>query len=232
MIIAEIGQNFLGEMVIAKLLIKQAKEGGADLAKFQLYDTDNDFPFTEHVKGSMIYELGKEAELSFEQANELFCYGQEVGIEVFFSVFNVERVKWCEEIGVKRYKVAYSKRLDKPLMKLLITKGKLIYISLGFAIGGMGEGQQLHYLFCIPQYPAPIGALHFSEGDFTERYRGFSDHTIGLDASKIALARGAEIIEKHFALDHQTGVDAPWSMDYEELKELKRWENVCKEVLC
>jgi len=61
--------------------------------------------------------------------------------------------------------------------------------------------------------------------------QGFSDHTIGLDAAKIALARGAHIIERHFAIDHQTGVDAEWSMTPSELKELKRFETIVKGAL-
>jgi len=31
--------------------------------------------------------------------------------------------------------------------------------------------------------------------------------------------------------DHRTGVDAPWSMTPEELRELVRLSKVCKEVL-
>ena len=37
-IIAEIGQNHNGDMMLAKELIHAAKESGADIAKFQLFD--------------------------------------------------------------------------------------------------------------------------------------------------------------------------------------------------
>ena len=37
-IIAEIGQNFNGDLKLARELIKLAKECGADVAKFQVYD--------------------------------------------------------------------------------------------------------------------------------------------------------------------------------------------------
>lgn len=56
--------------------------------------------------------------------------------------------------------------------------------------------------------------------------------TIGLDAAKIALARGALVIEKHFTLDKSLpGPDHAMSMTPDELKELIKWENICKEVL-
>ncbi len=77
---------------------------------------------------------------------------------------------------------------------------------------------------------SPIVQPHPSigKGDFD----GFSDHTIGLDCAKIALARGAEIIEKHFTLDKSMyGPDHCLSMTPDELKELVRWEGICKECL-
>ena len=77
------------------------------------------------------------------------------------------------------------------------------------------------------------GVLGSSDGrgEYHSEYDGFSDHTIGLDCAKIALARGADIIEKHFSLCYNMGVDGKWSMTPSDLKELKRWEQVCKEVL-
>ena len=42
-IIAEIGQNHNGDMVLAKELIFAAKESGADVAKFQIFDAEETF---------------------------------------------------------------------------------------------------------------------------------------------------------------------------------------------
>ena len=35
----------------------------------------------------------------------------------------------------------------------------------------------------------------------SEKFYGYSDHTIGIDACLIAISRGAKMIEKHFTLD-------------------------------
>lgn len=222
MIIAEVGQNFCGNMELAQTLIGLAKNNGADLVKFQLYKADS--------------EVSKQAELTKEQAFMLFHRGKTIGIEVFFSVFDIERVKWCEEIGVKRYKVACgyihpksNKNMD--LAEALKDTGKEIIISYSRIPDGIGlASPKVKRLYCIPVYPALLKGSLFNRMDWG-LMDGFSDHTVGLDASKIAIARGAEIIEKHFAIDHKTGVDAPWSMTPDELKELKRWESVCREVL-
>ena len=48
-IIAEIGQNHNGDMVLAKELIHAAKNAGADVAKFQAFDVKTTFPFHEET---------------------------------------------------------------------------------------------------------------------------------------------------------------------------------------
>lgn len=207
MIISEVSQNF-SNLDEAKELVKLAKENGADLAKAQLFDS---------VK---LYGKHTPAELDFDQAKALFEYGKEIGIEVFFSVFDVERVKWCEEIGVKRYKIAYSQRNNRDLFNV-IPLNKLVFISTD-------DTPYEYGLYCVPKYPAEISEIDFRMVDYIG---GFSDHTIGLDAAKIAIARGASIIEKHFCFSHDKGIDAAWSMTPDELRELKRWESVVKQII-
>ncbi|MBE3141049.1 MAG: N-acetylneuraminate synthase family protein [Planctomycetes bacterium] len=213
MLIAEIGQNHCGDTELAKHLIYLAKQNGADLAKFQLYDS------------TALYGERQKSELSKDDAFYLFGYGKSIGIDVFFSVFDLERVKWCEEMGVKYYKLAYSQR-DNESLRLAVAK-----TNKPFWISGW-------HLYCIPKYPTKLEDLKFEAGMFDVKeyedepeYIGYSDHTIGIDACKIAMARGAKIIEKHFAIDHKTGVDAPWSMTPDELKELSEWEKTVKCVL-
>ena len=224
MIIAEIGQTFRLGLDVASELIYQAKKNGADLVKSQLFDSRK--LYGEEDTG-----------LKFEEAKALFDYAKFIGIEMFFSVFDVERVAWCEEIGAKRYKIAYSHGENEELLDAIISTEKPHLVSVS-AVGPQLFAPKGQYLYCIPQYPTLISDLDFTADwrhtIFEEDFDGFSDHTIGLDASKIALARGARIIEKHFALTHDIetgGVDAPWSMTPKELAELKRWETVCREVL-
>jgi len=217
----------------ARCLIDLAKENGADLVKFQLFDANK------------LYGEYRDTELTREQAEILFHHGLYRDIEVFFSVFDIERVKWCEEIGVKRYKIA-ARNWDKSLWSAIEATRKPTIISVdndNYDKWGWSEDWQS--LYCISKYPAHLGDLRFdaglfegtgdgpdlSEWEYPATHNGFSDHTIGLDASKIAMSRGAKIIEKHFAIDHETGVDAEWSMTPDELKELRRFADSVEECL-
>jgi sialic acid synthase SpsE len=200
LLIAEIGQNHQGNMTLATHLIDEAKKNGAGLCKFQLYDS------------TVLYGHKQDTELSKQQAVDLFQYGKEIDFEVFFSVFDIERVKWCEEMGVTRYKVAYSQRNNTELIDCLVETGKPIWVS------GVN-------FYCIPKYPTELNDLHFNNVDFINQWHGYSDHTIGLHAAKIAIARGCPVVEKHFAIDHKTGVDALWSANPAQLAVLSVWED-------
>lgn len=214
MIIAEIGQNFCGDLRLARNLIQLAKENGAYKVKFQLYDHQT--LYRNHPEIS-------DSSLSLGQARDLFNFGQDEGIEVFFSVFDIERVKWCEDIGVKTYKIAYSMH-DKEVLKAVRATGKPIYISRDWDYRPESSNEIPFY--CVPKYPAEIKDLNLHR-NFIGNTKGYSDHFVGLEMCKFALYKRASYIEKHFALDHQTGVDAKWSMMPSELKELKEWENRC-----
>ncbi len=219
-IIAEIGHHHLGDMNLAMHLIDLAKENGADMAKFQLFDT------IKIYENKPINPEVQRAELSFGQAKMLFDYGEKISIEVFFSVFDTERVKWCEDIGVKTYKIAARSAWDTDLLLAVKNTGKEIIQSVSYT-GQWKPGLQISeadILLCNTNYPAKVDWLPDRFG-FGKEYQGFSDHTIGMEVAKIVIARGG-IIEKHFALDHKTGIDAKWSMNASELLELRRWANI------
>ena len=200
-----------------------AKEAGAGLAKFQLFDAEDD-------RDKPHYDWVKAHELTFDQAKMLFDFGASIGMEVFFSVFGVKYVEWCERIGVKRYKIACGVTDDKLLAAVDRTHKPQIRSSTTL----YGWNHNITRLYCIPEYPCPLNHIRFPEfrANVINRAEGFSDHTIGLDAARIVLARGARIVEKHFILDRSIPApDAPWSMMPDELRELVRFEKICQEVL-
>ena len=73
----------------------------------------------------------------------------------------------------------------------------------------------------IPLYPAPLTAL-----SALTTLEGYSDHTGGLDACKIMMARGVQVIEKHFSIEGCLRRQA-WDMDEQGLAELVAWRDVC-----
>lgn len=80
-------------------------------------------------------------------------------------------------------------------------------------------------LHCVTQYPAPPSSVNLRAMDSMAACFGlpvgYSDHTLGIEVSLAAVARGAKIIEKHFTLDRQLpGPDHAASLVPAELDQL------------
>jgi len=230
-IIAEIGQNHNGDMDLAKKMILSAKENGADVVKFQLFDAKKVFP----RENNPWFDYNCKTELSREQIHFLSDECKKAGIEFMASVFDAARVDWLEEVFVKRHKVASRSIREKELISKLCKTNKPLLISLGMWKGKkfpvLPKGCKKNFLYCVAKYPAPLDELNIGAVDFN-RYAGFSDHSIGISAAIAALSRGAGIIEKHFTLDkNMYGPDHSCSMTANELKSLDLFRKELERLL-
>jgi N-acetylneuraminate synthase/N,N'-diacetyllegionaminate synthase len=88
---------------------------------------------------------------------------------------------------------------------------------------GAGEIALLH---CVSSYPTPpdeanLRAMDSLRAAFPGVVVGYSDHCLGLDVSLAAVARGAQILERHFTLDRAApGPDHALSLLPAELADL------------
>ncbi|MCB0323677.1 MAG: N-acetylneuraminate synthase family protein [Bdellovibrionales bacterium] len=231
LLIAEIGQNHNGDLSLAIELIHAAAEHGADVAKFQIYDAKALFP----REGNEWFDYNCRTELSRDAIGQLSEECKKCGIEFMASVFDVERVGWCEEIEMKRYKVASRSVRDSSLLDRLSITEKPLIISLGHwnepALPIIRANRDVAYLYCIARYPTELADIDFSTVDF-KKFAGFSDHTVGLTAAMVALSRGASIIEKHFTLDKTMyGPDHSGSMTPDELGMLNKFRTELSQCL-
>jgi len=231
-IIAEIGQNFNGDIRLAKELIRLAKINGADVAKFQVYDAKSLFT----KENNQWYEYNCSTELTKEHIKILMDECESVGIEFMASAFDGERVEWLKNLGVKRFKVASRSVQDNTLIGEIISTKRPLIVSLG-----MWDGEELpkikaeskiDFLYCISNYPTKLESLHFDNVNFKSKYSGFSDHTIGIVAPIVAMSRGARIIEKHFTIDkNMFGPDHSCSMTPNELNDLVKYKEQISQCL-
>ncbi len=83
--------------------------------------------------------------------------------------------------------------------------------------------ERITLLHCTSEYPCPPDQVNLRAMDIlAETFDlpvGYSDHTLGIHVSLAAVARGAQVIEKHFTLDRQLpGPDHLASLEPTELK--------------
>ncbi len=224
-IIAEIGINHNGSLPLAHELIRQAKLAGADIAKFQFYDPFRVFgPQGSHPDPRAL-EQAVPLAFRFEQAQELKRWCDEERIELVASVFDEERFEWMEALGMQRYKIASRTVQDRALCRRILATGKETFISLGMWTEPSVpyRADNARYLYCVARYPCEYGDLRLPRFFPDSVFAGFSDHTLGIEASLVAVARGAQIIEKHFTLNRaMKGTDHAFSLEPVGLRKLVR----------
>ena len=232
-VIAEVGINHNGDMNEARRLIQAAIDSGADAVKLQSYITEKRVPVD-----SPIYDILKKCELSFKQQQELFDLGESLGGTVFSTPFDDESVDFLESINAPVYKIASFDSVNKALLRKVSTTGKPVIMSTGMtnlnelgaawkALGGKedGTGCDLALLHCVSAYPTPAEESNLSMVPLLHTLHngpvGYSDHTLGVEIPVMAVAAGAQIIEKHFTMNTKAeGPDHALSADPSTLKEM------------
>ena len=224
-IIAEIGINWNGDMDLLKELIFQAKECGANMAKTQLYSPSKLFPAKEIlVDGKNWYSEVEKTEMSKSQLYQFIEWCREAEIEPIASAFDTERLSWLD-YGVKKHKVASIFNRNKEYIDAVIATGKEVLLSCRDRTNTYHPPiqfrEKIKYLYCIPKYPTLLTDLKFSRIGFMGHYQGLSDHSEGIEASMVAMSRGATIIEKHFCLERDnSNPDMICSIEPAELRQL------------
>ena len=238
-IVAEIGINHGGIISLAKDMIDVAKACGADVAKFQLYSPGS--LLDKENYSSSDWEVICSAELSRWSVDHLFGYCESVGIEFMASAFDLERLGWLEALDVKRHKIASRSIYDLLYVEAVQNTNKPYIVSLGMVKDEPDAWREInervimtditqHMLYCVSEYPA---LLHHVElpafhDNVSRGFTGFSDHTVGLTAAMIAIAKGAGLIEKHFTFDKNVnGPDHAGSMNTVELRQLCAFRDEC-----
>lgn len=240
-VIAEIGINHNGNFETAMKMIDEAKEAGADAVKLQTYITEK-----RVSKNSPIFAILKQCELTFKQQEKLVKYAHGKGIIIFSTPFDDESVDFLSSINISCYKIASFDIVNKRLLEKVASQRKPVIISRGMAnqqeidiaVRIMEKfGAEIVLLHCISAYPVPShNALNLETiNALKERYRcpvGFSDHTLGIEAAKYAIAAGADVIEKHFTLSRKSkGPDHALSTEPNELKKMISRMNKVSEMM-
>jgi len=245
-IIAEVGVNHEGSMNLAKRLVDEAKEGGANAVKFQSYkaetlaskDSPSYWDTTKEPTTSQ-YELFKKHDGFWkDEMQELKEYCDKVCIEFMSTPFDIESANFLDEM-MDVYKISSSDLTNKPFIEYLCQFNKPIILSTGAsslyeiqeAVSWIENyGNPLALLHCVLNYPTPdknanLGMILDLKSKFSDKIIGYSDHTLPEDMKvcEMATILGSVIIEKHFTHDKTLpGNDHYHAMDKEDLKLFKK----------
>lgn len=228
-VIAEIGINHMGNMNIARRLIYDAAQAGADMAKFQWYSVDDLFgDKSKPTYRKDIHSTIKSFELDDDKVEQLMKWCDLDGIEFGCSIFDKERFLKLEQMGIKKHKVASRvSKFDRELAEIVLDTGKPTYVSLGFDAEPFDTDKYTNcsHMYCVASYPTEYNEFEFPDHFAGSVYDGFSSHAMTPYPAMVAVARGAKAIEAHFTLDKGMaaipgGFDHICSLDAQELAQL------------
>ena len=127
-IIAEIGENHVGNIERAKRMIAEAAKVGADIVKFQSYLS------SEVADDDPEKEWFAKVQLSDEAHYELKECAEQHGVEFLSSPFSLNRAKLlCEGLGLRKIKTASSEMLNFSLLDYVNEHAEAVFLSTGMA---------------------------------------------------------------------------------------------------
>lgn len=231
-IIAEAGLNHDGKLSQAKKLIKEAAKIGVDAIKFQIFKTEE--LCTENTE---YFDLFKSLELPTNEWIEIADLARDIGITFTASVFGEQSTDLLNEIKSPLYKISSGDLTYSCLLKYVAKKNKPIILSTGMSnIGEINQAlncinssgnYEVALMHCISDYPTAYQDINLKFIQILKNIFkipvGFSDHTKGIIIPCIAVANGADIIEKHFTLNNNLpGPDHQLSLEPKEFEAMIR----------
>tara|TARA_Y100001970_G_scaffold294060_1_gene446382 strand:- start:6638 stop:7660 length:1023 start_codon:yes stop_codon:yes gene_type:complete len=245
-VIAEAGVNHNGDIEIAKKLIDIAEQAGADYVKFQTFKADTlaskNSKKAEYQKkmtntDESQYDMLKKLELSKADHETLINYCSNKKINFLSSPFDIDSVNYLDSINIPLFKIPSGEITNLPYLMQIGSKNKPIILSTGMSnlieikkaldvlIDSGSKKSQITVLHCNTEYPTPFKDVNMNAMLSIKNKLnidvGYSDHTIGIEISLLAVSLGAKVIEKHFTLDkNMDGPDHAASLNPLELKSM------------
>ena len=240
LIIAELGINHGGDLLVAEQMVKSAADRGCEVIKHQTHFLDDEM--TPDAKQIMppnanvsIWDVMEKCSLTKDEEIKLKKQVEDLGMIYISTPFSRSAADFLNDINVPAFKIGSGECDNLLLIEHIADFGKPIILSTGMQNllsvekpVEILERKNIEYalLECTNIYPCPpediaLGSLAQLSDKFPNAEIGFSDHSIGPTMALAAIALGATIVEKHFTdTKDRQGPDISCSMDPDELEHL------------
>lgn len=226
-IIAEVASNHGGDLALAKEFIRVAADAGADYVKFQSWRVSTMRDGTQDAQ----YDWFSRSELSDAAHVELIDECHRRGIRFLTTCFDIGRVEFIASLGLTEVKVASPDLASERMLRALRTHFEHVIVSAG--MGSDDEvriaaqalaGGRFTLLHCVSLYPMPADAAQLKRMQWLRQFTpsvGWSDHAPGTKVVKLAIALGADFVEKHLCLGPEgPGQVTAWDATPAQLAEI------------
>jgi N,N'-diacetyllegionaminate synthase len=227
-VLAEVASAHGGSIDAALKMLEAAFKMGADGIKFQLFRSEQ--LVVRRHPGRKDFDA---IELGTKEWRKLLKAARASGLTLIVEAFDRVSLELAAEEGADAFKVHSTDMENPEFIRTVAETGKPVL----FATGGVPEEavrEALEIVGSAPvillhgfqTFPTPVEEIRFRDlATWKERYRvpvGFLDHTDGgsafaLVAPALAVAWGANLVEKHFTLDRsEKGYDYQSALNPED----------------
>jgi N,N'-diacetyllegionaminate synthase len=238
-IIAEIGWNHMGDISLARKMIKSASDNGADICKFQTWKTENlkSGPWDNDGR-RQIYDR---AQLKKKDYKILIKECKKNKVEFLTSIFNSKDINFIKNLDLNSIKIPSHEIFNLDLILLAIKKFNTIYLSLGAAreseikkIFKLVKKREFNrkniiLMHCVSSYPLVDENVNLPKLEYINKFTkniGYSGHTKDINDAIAAISKGAKIVEKHFTINRNLpGRDNKNAILPKDLLELKKFRD-------
>ena len=244
LIIAEIGVNHNGKLDLAKKLMVSAKKSGADFVKFQSFNVSElvkknaalaSYQKTNLKKNINQYQMLKKYQLDDNFHKSLIKFSKNINIRFLTSPFDLSSIEYLKKFNLSYYKIPSGEITNVPYLELIGSLNKITFLSTGMSniveikkalkvlINNGLSKDKIYVLHCHTDYPSRYEDLNLLSIKYLQDKLkvniGYSDHSIGKEASIVAVALGARVIEKHITLNtNLPGPDHKASMNIKDFE--------------
>ena len=255
-IIAEVGPNHQGSLNLAKKYIQKLSSIGVDAIKFQIgiadeiYSNDAFKPKYQQNKKNKsidIVTLAKKRLLKLDYLRLLFNECKKNKVDFICSAFDLKSLKFLfKYTKFPFFKIASGEIHSIDTLKFISKKKKPILLSTGMSdisdikksidILNKFHKQNIIILHCVSNYPTKIQNLNLKFiNTLRKKFKypiGFSDHSLEILPSLLAVSLGAKVIEKHVTLNKKwEGPDHKASLDINQFKKLVKLIRKTEDIL-
>jgi N,N'-diacetyllegionaminate synthase len=227
-VLAEVASAHGGSVDNALKMLEAAFKMGADGIKFQLFRAERLVVRLHPLRRDF-----EQIELAEKEWRKVLRAARASGLALLAEAFDRPSLELAAEEGAHAYKVHTTDMENPEFIRAVGELGRPVL----FATGGTGEDAVREALTAtgdtpaallhgFQTFPTPVEEIRFRDlAAWKERYRlpvGFLDHTDGgsafaLVAPALAVAWGANLVEKHFTLDRsEKGFDYQSSLNPED----------------
>lgn len=241
-IIAEAGVSHFGDLNLALELLNLASTSGADAFKIQLFDVEQLIAKSEPEWRERL----RPRNLTFEEVSELKECCDKKGLAFLATAHDQSRIPWLKKLNVPAIKIGSGERNNLIFIEQLAELNLPIILSTGMyfesdiieTLNSLNsiKVKEVALLHCVTSYPAPDSDINLLAINRLQKVFsgpvGYSDHTPDHLAILSAVAKGANIIEKHITIHRNIPNAQDWKVsagpeDFPKLiSEIRRVESI------